>query len=392
MSTPNQATPEDWQKLEERVQLSRVAVRAQNEFGMHLLRAVVHEKPGSNVMLSPLSAFLAFAMAESGSAGSTRTAMRKALTLPDKEAAVLNGSIDALTRVLGMPGGAEFLVANALWTGETAPIAPAFIKQCEVVFRAQAATLKFTDPQSAKTINDWVSANTKGKIPEIVTPDMIRSAMLILTNAVYFAGKWTRQFSKGDTKDEPFHYADGTAKPVAMMHDADRKLGYRSGPGFEGVVLPYQGSSICFYALLPETGKSPADVLAKLDPAKLVDSSGEFDVDLKMPRFSFDFGASLTPYLKKLGMAVAFQYPGADFKPMGSELLYISDVIHKTRIEVDEEGTVAAAATVVLMMAGSGMPKPREKKTLVLNRPFVALIIDARTKALLFAGVIEQPA
>jgi serpin B len=391
MSTPTQATPEDWQKLDERVRLSRIAVEAQNEFGKHLLGAVVQQNPGKNILLSPLSVFLALAMAESGSGSSTRSAMRKTLAVPEGDEAGLHESIDALTRVLRMPGGAEFLVANALWAGEKAPISPAFIQLCQTAFGAQASTLQFADPKSAKVINDWVSANTKGKIPEIVTPDMIRSAMLILTNAVYFAGKWNRQFSKGDTQNEQFHRSNGTAKPVAMMHDSDRKLGYRSGSGFEGVAMPYQGSSICFYALLPEKGKSAADLLAKLDARTVIDGPAEYDVDLKMPRFGFDFGASLTPYLKKLGMAVAFEYPEADFKPMGSELLYISDVIHKTRIEVDEEGTVAAAATAVLMMAGSAMPKPREKKVLVFDRPFVVVIADARTKAVLFAGVVEDP-
>jgi len=182
-----------------------------------------------------------------------------------------------------------------------------------------------------------------------------------------------------------------TVKQVPMMHNADLKLAYRAGTGYEGAALRYQGSSILFYALLPEKGKTPADVLAQLDPAKLNAPGDEYDVDLKLPRFTFDFGASLTPFLKKLGMDVAFRYPEADFKAMGSPLFYISDVVHKTRIEVDEEGTVAAAATAVLMAAGAGMPKPKEKKVLVFNRPFVALIADARTGAVLFGGAVEQP-
>ena len=395
---PNQVTQEDWQKLDERVHNSQLAVAALNYFGMNLLRAVAHDKQGQNVFLSPLSVFLALAMTEGGSAGSTRAAMRKTLGLPEREAAVLNESMDALQRVLSMPGGAQLLSANALWTAAKAPVSPEFVIIAEAVFRAHAASLAFTNPNAAKQINAWVSEQTNGKIPEIVTPDMVRSAVVILTNAVYFAGKWHSPFAKTDTHDEPFHHADGTTKTVSkmvprmvpMMRHPDLKLAYRAGEYFEGAALRYQASSMYFYALLPDKGKSPGDVLARLDPAKL-NASGEYDVDLKLPRFSLDFGSSLASYLKTLGMDVAFHHPEADFRPMGSELLFISDVIHKTRLEVDEEGTVAAAATAVLMGAGAGMPKPREKKILVFDRPFVVVISDARTGALLFAGSIEQP-
>ena len=146
-----------------------------------------------------------------------------------------------------------------------------------------------------------------------------------------------------------------------------------------------------FYALLPQPGKTPKDVLASFDPENLTSGPTEFDLNLKLPRFTLDFSASLVEDLKKMGMDVAFHYPQADFQPMGSKEFYISDVIHKTRLEVDEKGTVAAAATAVPMTAGAARTMRRPEKTLVFDRPFALLIGESQTGALLFAGVIQEP-
>jgi serpin B len=258
------------------------------------------------------------------------------------------------------------------------------------VFGARAASLNFDDPKSAAEINDWVKTKTHGKIPTIVTPDAVAKAALILTNAVYFAASWQNEFSISATHDEPFHKTGGGSKTVPMMH---RLLGgaYRSGANFEGAMLSYKNSAMFFYALLPQPGKTPKDVLASLRPERLSDGLNEFDLDLKLPRFKLDFSTSLAEYLEKMGMDVAFHYPGADFLPMGSKKFFISDVIHKTRLEVDEKGTVAAAATAVAMGAGSARRQEPPKKILVFNRPFVVLIGDSQTGAVLFAGVIEDP-
>jgi serine protease inhibitor len=175
------------------------------------------------------------------------------------------------------------------------------------------------------------------------------------------------------------------------MHNSKLIGAYRGGSNFEGAILFYKESSMFFLALLPNAGKTPKDVLASLDTEHLIDGPAEYDLDLKLPRFSLDFSAGLAEYLEKMGMDVAFHYPQADFTPMGSKELFISDVIHKTRLEVDEKGTVAAAATAVIMTAGSAMPQPRPVKTLVFDRPFVALIGDSQTGAVLFAGAIEDP-
>jgi serpin B len=177
-----------------------------------------------------------------------------------------------------------------------------------------------------------------------------------------------------------------------MMYESRISGAYRSGATFEGAMLSYAGSDIFFYALLPRKGKTPKDVLASLDPAHLTAGNQGIDLELKLPRFTIDYSASLSKHLETMGMGIAFRFPGADFSAMGSKKFYLSEVIHKTRLEVDETGTVAAAATGV---AASGGSAPRRQappiREVIFNRPFVVLIGDSSTNALLFAGVIENP-
>ena len=381
-----------WQELQKRVETAKIAVSAEGAFGWNLLRRMVDNTPAGNVFISPLSVFLALQMAGNGAAGSTRGAMWKALALPGSGSAGPNVSAEALHHILTKDsGGVELAIANALWADTHFQLAPDFVKLCHSVFNARAASLHFADPKAAAEINNWVKENTKGKISEIVSADVVAKAAVILTNAVYFAGTWTQEFSKDATSDAPFHKTGGGVKTVPMMHHPRVAGAYRAGPNFEGAALFYRGSTVFFYALLPVRGKTPSDVLASFDPSHLAENQGEFDLDLKLPRFNLDFGASLGWYLQAMGMDVAFRDPDADFGPMGSRLFYISEVFHKTRLEVDELGTVAAAATAVVMSAGAAMREPPEKKTLVFDRPFVVLIAESRTGAILFAGVIEEP-
>jgi serpin B len=385
------SAPVKGQNMQQTIQTAKIAVAAQRTFGLHLLREIVNRKPAQNVFISPLSIFLALHMTENGAAGATRAAMRKALALPSLDAAALNASSAALQSLLKGRDPAALTVANALWADRHLPLTPDFVKLCESVFNAHAASLDFTDPKSTAAMNDWVKTNTNGKIGDIVTYDAVRKAAVVLINAVYFAGKWRSEFPASQTNNEPFHKAGGSTKTVPMMQQTRLTGAYRSGSNFEGAMLFYKESGMFFYALLPQPGKTPQDVLASLDLEHLTAGPTEFDLNLKLPRFSLDFSASLVEDLKKMGMDVAFHYPQADFGPMGSKEFYISDVIHKTRLEVDEKGTVAAAATAVMMTAGTAMPLERPIKTLVFDRPFALLIGDSQTGAVLFAGAIEDP-
>ena len=373
------------------VEHAKTAAIAQNEFGMKLLALEVARKPRENVFLSPLSVFLALSMTENGAAGKTRTDMRSTLAIPTSLSEDdFQRAASALSQSLRSRQDVEISIANALWADRSFKLADGFVQRAREYYDAEAATLDFHQPAAARTINDWVSQHTKGKIPEIVTFDIVRAAIAILTNAVYFRGRWLEPFSKNLTQDAPFHKADGTQKMIPMMH-RDRLSGaYRSGDSFEAARLPYQTSGIAMYAILPAAGTTPEQALAKISVAGLIQGSDPAELDLRLPRFSLNYGNSLKDPLARMGMEIAFRWPGADFAPMGSSRIYIGDVIHKTRLEVDEEGTVAAAATAVIMRPGAVMSR-RERKSLTFDRPFGVLLCDERTDAVLFAGVIYDP-
>jgi serpin B len=371
------------------VETAKIAVTAGRSFGLRLLRDMVDRAPRQNVFISPLSVFLALQMAENGAAGATRTAMRKTLALPDLDAAALNASTAGLEAALKARNPDALNIANALWADRRFTLAPDYVKLCSTLFGARAASLDFRDVSAAAEINDWVKAETKGKIGNIVSADTVAHAAVILTNAVYFAAGWRTQFPPAQTQTAAFHLTGGGSKNVPMMHQARVKAAYRAGSNFEGAMLYYQQSSIFMYALLPKEGTTPREVLGSLDAGQLTAGVSDSELDLKLPRFTLDFSSSLAGYLANMGMAAAFRYPGADFSAMGSGEFFISDVIHKTRLEVDEKGTVAAAATAVTVMATAMVQ--RQVRTLVFDRPFVVLIGESQTGALLFAGVIENP-
>ena len=379
------------------------AAGAVNAFGLKLFSEVAG-RSHENIVVSPLSVFLALAMTENGAAGSTREAMRQALAVPGAVSdQVWHQSASALLKSLQSQKGVRLSIANALWSDARLPLAPAFVERCRNLYQADANTLDLSKLEAVDTINRWVRQKTQDKIPEIVGPADVTASLAILTNAVYFKGGWDYKFEKDQTKEGDFHLAGGQAvkskakgkakdniKKVRFMHRDSIPGAYRSGPGFEAAVLPYSSSDVRLVAILPAPGTSPQDILHQVTVAKLFSSFGAADLDLKLPRFTLSFSAALKAALERMGMGPAFQ-EGADFTPLGSSKFYVGQVLHRTRMEVDEEGTVAAAATAVTMAATAAMPQKREKKTLVFDRPFALLLCDAQTGAILFAGAIYNP-
>jgi serine protease inhibitor len=389
MQTPSAGPEEKWS-----------AATAVNAFGLKMVTDVAAQRPQKNVFLSPLSVFAALAMTESGAAGQTRTAMRQAMAVPASISEdALQESASALLKSLRSRKGVELLIANALWADAELPLAPRFVQQCLSLYQADATTLDFSEPTAADAINAWVKRNTQGKIPSIVTVSDVRNSATIITNAVYFKAGWMFRFPKNQTQDGTFHLVNSKEKKVPFMHRSAIPGAYRSGNGFEAAALPYgssryQSSQIALYAVLPAAGKSPEEVLAKIMVKELVVASQRNVLellDLRLPRFTLDFSAGLRGPLEQMGMSVAFGRE-ADFSPMGSPKFYINEVLHKTRLEVDEEGTVAAAVTAVVTAAAKPeKPQPVERKTLVFDRPFGLLLCDTQTGAVLFAGVIYDP-
>jgi serine protease inhibitor len=370
-------------------------------FGMDLLRSECAARPEKNVFISPLSVYLVLAMMENGADGATRIALRKALRIPeDADTETLNTEAKRIVKALNAKEGVELQIANAVWSDRQAPLAAEFVSTCELYFGAAARTLNMSDPTSAALINQWVSEKTRGKITGIVSAEALSATAAMLTNAVYFKGKFLKRFEKELTKEEPFYLANGKTKQVPMMHKAGIASAYRKGKRCEAAALRYQGgevkglkraSEIELLVILPEQGTSPAEIFNGDVSALFEQPRRETILDLRLPRFTLDFASSLRRSLAGIGMGIAFEYPGADFARAGSALFYIADVLHKTRLEVDEEGTVAAAATAALMDFASLCPPEPEYKKLVFDRPFALLLRDWTTRATLFTGVVYEP-
>ena len=378
---------------QEQIEKSQMSSAALNQFGLKLVADVAAHQGHKNLFVSPLSVFLALAMTENGAEGATRTAMRQTLAIPAGVSEdALHQSAAALMKTLQSQKGIELSIANALWSDSSLPLAQDYVARCRNLYQAEATTLDFSKARAAaNTINAWVGRKTHDKITAIVDESSVAAARALLTNAVYFRGRWEYQFSKRLTQDAPFHLLKGAQKKVPMMHRSSLRDAYRSGRGFEAAALPYENSQAVVYAILPAPDHSPEEALAavKLDDLRTPAESNE--LDLRLPRFTLDFGPeALKATLTRMGMGAAFEGRG-DFRPMGSPQFFVSDVVHRTRLEVDEEGTVAAAATAVLMAPTAIPLRKVVQKTLVFDRPFALLLCDLQTGAILFAGVVYEP-
>jgi serpin B len=363
-----------------------------NAFGLRLLQEEASRAPKQNIFISPLSVFLALAMTETGAGGETKAAIRGALCLPaDASQAALNQAAVALMKKLRLVGAAELAIANALWVDTRAAVRAEFVQDCQKVYDAAVRAIDLSQPSAVTDINHWVAEKTRGKIPKIVTPADIAACPAVITNAVYFSGKYSYPFRKEATQPRPFHLGGGGEKIVPMMRQGGRIGDYRRGKKFEAAVIGYQGSMMHLYMLLPAPGVPPEKILTEESLEELLVPHESIAHELAMPRFTLDFECRLKGPLTRMGMGVAFEYPAADFTPMGSPLFYIGEVIHKTRLEVDEEGTVAAAAVAEMVALGCAPRRIIENRTLVFDRPFAVLLRHSISGANLFAGVVNDP-
>lgn len=369
---------------------------AGSDFGFRLLQVLATDHtngPNANVFFSPFSVSQALTLAMNGAGGQTRDVMAKTLGLELLTQDRINAANAALLPALTSDPSVQVSVANALWANAGLPFSPAFEADAKQFYRAQTATLDFHSSGAAGTINGWVSKNTQGRIPQIVTPDDLKYATNILTNAVYFHGKWQTPFEPVNTKIKPFHLPGGGTKPVPLMEQFS-EVAYSETPQFQAAALPYGAGRTAMVILLPKpsvsvetlalslTGETAAQWLAAMPPT---------DVELYLPRFKADMSASLGDSLSTLGMKAAFE-DAADFSRMTSRRTKLSAVLHVATLDVNEQGTIAAAATGAVAMAGA-MPAapPPPPPVMRVDRPFIVLIRDTETGSLLFAGVIRDP-
>lgn len=361
-------------------------VQADNCFAFRLFHALDRDG-GQNTLISPSSIAFALAMTYNGAGGQTQKAMQHALGLDGLTLAEVNEGNAALRSAIVQPArGVELSDGNAIWVNRRYAFDPDFVERVHTFYGGEAAALDFRDPASAEHINGWVAQATHDKITRMITASELAKSDAVLMNAVYFRGAWKTPFDRAHTHEAPFHGPGGDTT-VPMMAD-EVTAPYAEVGGVQLASLPYGDGAASMVIALPASESSLAALLAKLDEktwAGWLRALRDTRVDLSLPRFKLEYEAELVPPLASLGMAEAFGLD-ADFGPMGLSGSFISNVKHKAVMEVNEEGTEAAAATAVMMARGISR-NPR----MVVDRPFFCAIRDNRTGAILFMGAVNDP-
>ncbi|HVM72321.1 MAG TPA: serpin family protein [Anaerolineales bacterium] len=353
-----------------------------------------------NLFLSPYSISLALAMVYGGAAGDTGTQMAQALhfSLPQER---LHPAMNALSQKLSSYAlgndpshGFSLNIANAVWSQQGFQFLPAYLDLLSQDYGAGLHLADFVHAAEAsrKAINDWVDQQTHGKITNLFPQGSINAATrLVLANAIYFKATWDSTFDPARTENANFYLADGTTTRVAMMHSRENaSYSYARGDGYQAVGLPYAGTPVQMVIIMPDGGKF-AGFQSGLNAAQLdtiLSGMSGSPLDLAMPKFKIEAVFDLKNTLASLGMPDAFN-DKADFSGMdGKKDLYISDILHKAYVNVDENGTEAAAATGV---AVGVMAMPAQSQKVTIDHPFLFLLYDPQTNTILFMGRVMNP-
>ena len=356
---------------------TKAAYDALSAFGLKLLQST--EQTGESTLLSPLSVTLALSMAANGAEGETLAQFQEALGGVSLEA--LNAACQSRASI-----------ANSLWVDPEGQISETFIGRCIGSYGAEVFQGELSSSGIVHDVNRWVSKQTKGLIPELVQQPFPEDTAALLINALYLNNTWELEFDPHSTHPRKFTHSGGQVEQMDFLHHSFTDLLYLQGEGAQGVVLPYDDGRLAFVAILPD---SP-DLRGWLDSldgnvlSQLVQGAEEQRFfRLAFPKFEAEWSGSLQEMLTDMGLEAAFTPGLADFSRMGdrSNGYYLSEVLHAAKLQVNEKGTEAAAAT--LLGAGSGAPPPDEGIELLLDRPFLYGIFDRQNGLPLFLGTFE---
>ncbi len=383
MLKPKPTTPQD-------LPVPENISQAHNAFGINTLKILARDEGLNNVFISPSSIALALSMVYNGANGETKDAMQKVLQLQGLDITAVNEeSLSLITGLTNPDPKVELSVANSVWARQGVDFKKEFLSTVEKYYNAELETLDFTDPSVADTINAWVDESTRGKIPTIVSPPIPADLVMYLINAVYFKGTWTTEFDKQLTTDRDFTVGDGSLKKHPLMKHKGN-VPYLETTDFQSAVLPYgENERLNMYVFLPkDLNKFVAD-LNITDWNEWMTQYEETEGTILLPKFKMTYEKKLVPVLEELGMGVAFG-GNADLTGIG-EQLFINDVLHKTYVDVNEEGTEAAAVTSIAIIGSTSIPEKSKTFYMEVNRPFFFVIRDNLTQELLFMGTIQNP-
>ncbi|HTR43383.1 MAG TPA: serpin family protein [Pseudomonadales bacterium] len=375
-----------------------------------------HQLPAreGNLFFSPYSISTALAMTYGGARGQTAKQMAQALqfTVPDDQ---LNAGFGALHKELNQvqhAGKIQLSVANSLWPQSGFEFSRTYLDLCRDYYGTDIFPLDYAGhaEDSRQAINRWVEDNTNHKIVDLLGPGSVDGARLVLVNAIYFKGKWAKEFKADATQDEPFYASPTVSVTAPLMHQTD-EFGYAEFPGVQVLELPYAGGDLSMLVLLPSGTNSAGSInaIAELEPRATNYDLGQLEakltpenlalwttklprqkVEVFLPKFTATSEFSLGGMLGAMGMTDAFDPNKADFSGMdGRKDLYISKVVHKAFVDVNEEGTEAAAATGVIMTLSAALPAPTP--VFRADHPFLFLIRDNSTGSILFLGRMANP-
>jgi len=374
----------------------KALAEAHNTFALDLYQQLAGE--GENIFYSPYSIYMALLMTYAGAAGDTASQMESTLHLPYPQEEIhavmnaLNQQLKANSLVDDEPAFTLNIV-NQLWGQAGYAFLPEFLNTLSQNYNAGLKTVDFAaDPEAARElINLWVEAQTNEKIKDLIPAGALNElTRLVITNAVYFKAAWLYPFDPENTKDGSFTLLDGSQVEVPMMHQSGSMRAYVS-QDVQAVELPYEGGTYSMVALMPTVGSLDAfaQALTAESLQGILDQLDRASVTLSMPKFKFEAAFGLNDALKALGMTDAFDPLQANFSRMnGTTDLYITSALHKAYVDVNEEGTEAAAATAVVVGLTSA---PSQSYTITLDHPFLFLIRDNDTGTLLFVGRMADP-
>ncbi len=366
-------------------------VDSANKFAFDLFLPIVAEKKGAeNIMISPFSITSALSMVLNGAAGDTYDAVRHTLRYDDKTLQEINETYLKLMKdMIPVDPRVTMEIANSVWVEKRLTVKQPYIDALKTWYLAEARNIDVSDPGAVDMVNGWIEDKTHDKIQDMLdylSPDL---AMLLI-NAIYFNGKWRYEFDIKDTQNKPFYLTLGNSVQVPMMYQEEKFAVTTTGDATL-VELPYGQGNYSMVVMLPDEDVSLASAAATLNPEDWAEwmhrlSNGTTEIQLSLPKFEYEYKRELKDDLTALGMGIAFGM-GADFSNISDQSILISRVLHQTFIKTDEEGTEAAAATVVEFEFTS-MPMT----TVVnINRPFLYFIRETTTGTIVFMGQVVDP-
>lgn len=380
---PQEKKIRELSKTEEQVVSSSV------QFGIDLLKELVKEKGKENVIISPLSVSTAFGMALNGAENETYNQMQSVLGLSAISLNEINESYLSVNDMLtGVDNKVKFSSANSIWYRNGFAVENNFIEVNKKYFDAEVTEANFDDPSTVNRINDWVKEATNSKIDKIIE-QIDGDKVMYLINAIYFKGIWKYQFEASNTLDDTFNSGSGTL-PVKMMNQKN-KFRYMINSELQAVELPYGNDLFEMMILLPNQGEEINNFIQNFSVEKFNNIKANFsetELTLSLPRFKVADESTLNTPLKNLGMIDAFSENIADFsKITKADQIFISEVKHKTFVEVNEEGTEAAAVTSI----GISTTSVRDEIFLRVDRQFLFVIYEKNTNTILFLGKVVKP-